>query len=366
MKVALACPTVGQTRRGYERFMTELFGLIRTEVDATLFKGGGEPRPGEVVVKHVKRTGAIARMSRGRLRYARYRLEFASFAAALWPHLRRGRFDVVHVIDPPLARPLAAMRRTLRPPYRLVFTDGGPAPFDASPYADLVHYVTPAAQQEALARGAPAGRASVLPVGVDTAGMAQPRDRDGLRREHGVGAGTFVILAVTTLNRHHKRVDFLIEEVARIPGDILLWVDASAHPDGDASLLALAKERLGPRFRHTHVASERVADLYRLADVMVSTSLHETFGMAVVEAMCAGLPVVAHDSPHFRWLVERRGHLLDMRQPGALAARLERLRDHRDELAGVADGQGAVRRFGWEAQKQGYLDLYRRAMRGGE
>ncbi len=364
MKVALVCPTVGQTRRGYERFMTELFGLIRTDVDATLFKGAGEPAPGEHVVAHMKRTGMVARMAGKRLRYTRYRLEFATFAAALWPHLLRGRFDVVHVIDPPLARPLAAMRGLVRSRYGLVFTDGGPAPFDATPYADVVQYVTPGQQQEAVARGADARKGSMLPVGVDIPGRADAADRAALRGRHGVGPGTFVILAVTSLNRHHKRVDYLIDEVARLPGDILLWIDASVHPDGDASLLELARERLGARFRHTHVASDRVGELYRLADVMVSASTYETFGMAVVEAMSAGLPVVTHDSPHFRWLVDGHGHLVDMGAAGALTGRLTYLLAHRDELRISGACDSARRRFGWGSLKEGYLDLYRRAIAG--
>lgn len=361
MKVALVCPTVGQTRRGYERFMTDLFGLIRGDVDATLFKGAGEPEPGEYVVPHMKRTGFVARMAGNRLRYTRYRLEFASFAAALWPHLLRGKFDVVHAIDPALARPLAAMRGLVRSRYGLVFTDGGPAPFDATPYADVVHYVTPAQEREAVARGAMAQKGSVLPVGVDTSALAGMPDRDALRRRHGVGPETFVILAVTSLNRHHKRVDYLIDEIAGIPGDVLLWVDASVHPDGDASLIELARSRMGARFRHTHVASEQVGELYRLADVTVSAALHETFGMSLAEAMCAGLPVVAHDSPHFRWLLDGHGHLVDMASPGTLCATLTRLRGHRDELRRPADGEGARRRFAWAGLKEGYLDLYRRA-----
>lgn len=358
------CPTVGQTRRGYERFMTDLFALVRADVDATMFKGGGEPGPGERVVPHMRRTGGVARMAGNRLRYTRYRLEFATFAAALLPHLLRGKFDVVHAIDPPLARSLAAMRGLVRPRYRLVFTDGGPAPFDATPYADVVHYVTPEQQRAALARGAPAEKGTVLPVGVDTSGMADAVDRDALRHRHGVGPGTFVILAVTSLNRHHKRVDHLIDEVARLPGDILLWIDASAHPDGDASLLDLARERLGPRFRHTHVASDRVRELYGLADVFISASLHETFGMALVEAMCAGLPVVAHDSPHFRWLLDGHGHLVDMGSRGALAGRLADLQGDRDALRKPGGSESARRRFGWGGLKEGYLDLYRRADAG--
>ena len=122
------CPTVGQTRRGYERFMTDLFATIRNDVDATLFKGGGEPAPGELVVPHMKRTGMVARLARDRMRYTRSRIEFATFAVALWPHLLRGKFDVVHAIDPALAPKLSRMRALAGSRYRFVFTDGGPAP----------------------------------------------------------------------------------------------------------------------------------------------------------------------------------------------------------------------------------------------
>ena len=366
MKVALVCPTVGQTRRGYERFMTDLFGLIRGDVDATLFKGGGEPAPGEQVVPHVKRTGIVARMAGDRMRYTRQRIEFATFAAALYPHLVRGKFDVVHAIDPALAPKLARMRRLMGRKYGFLFTDGGPAPFDATPWADVVHYVTPQQQEEAVARGAAAAKGSVLPVGVNEPPAAGAADRADLRRRHGVADETFVILAVTSLNRHHKRVDYLIDEVAGLPGDVLLWIDASVHPDGDASLLAYARERLGARFRHTHVASGEVAELYRLADVMVSASLQETFGMSLVEAMCAGLPVVAHDSAHFRWLLEDHGHLVDLAAPGALRDRLGHLMGHPQELRRPGGRESALRRFGWPSLKAGYLDLYRRAAAGAE
>ena len=359
MKVALACPTIGQTRRGYERFMAELFQLIRADIDVTLFKGAGATQPGEVIVHHVKRTGVLARLAGRRLRYASYRLEFASFALALWPHLRRGNFDIVHIIDPPLARPLAALRRWVPRPYRLVFTDGGPAPFDATPFADLVHCLTPAAERETLAVAPPGCRVTMLPVGVDARALSAATGRATLRRQHGVSADTFVILAVTTLNRYHKRVDALIEEVASLPGKVMLWLDASAYPDGDVSLLALARARLGDRFRHTHIESGQVGELYRLADVMVSASLHESFGMALVEAMCCGLPVLAHDSAHFRWLLGGSRNLIDMQVPGALGARLAHLANDRDDLHSLASPEHMLARFGWGALKPGYCALYR-------
>ncbi|MEO5693100.1 MAG: glycosyltransferase family 4 protein [Usitatibacter sp.] len=362
MKVALVSVGTGQTRRGYERFMTDLFAVLRADVDVTLFKGAGEPAPGECVVRHMKRTGTVARMAGDRMGYTRSRIEFATFAVALWPRLMGGRFDVVHVVDPPLAPKLARMRSLTRAKYGFVFTDGGPAVFDATPYADVVLYISPEQQREAIARGAAPAKGLMLPMGVDTSWMGEAVDRAALRREHGVAADTFVILAVAALNRHHKRVDYLIDEIAKVPGDIVLWIDGGVQPDGDASLLQLARDRLGGRFRHTHVPSGRVRDLYRLADVTVSAAFHESQGLALIEAMCAGLPVVAHDSPHFRWLLDGHGHLVDMAVPGALADRLVHLLGHREELRKPGDRDSARRRFGWESLKETYLDVYRRVV----
>jgi glycosyltransferase involved in cell wall biosynthesis len=362
VKVALVSVGAGQTRRGYERFMTDLFAVLRDDVDVTLFKGAGQPGPGECVVPHMKRTGIVARMAGKRLGYARSRVEFATFALALWPHLLRGKFDVVHAVDPPLAPKLARLRRLSRSKYGFVFTDGGPVPFDATPFADRVLYISPEQQRDALERGAAAAKGMMLPMGLDTSWMAEPVDRAALRREHGVAPGTFVILAVTSFNRHHKRVDYLIDEIAKVPGDILLWIDGGVQPDGDPALLALAHERLGPRFKHTHVASDKVRDLYRLADVTVSAAFHESQGLSLIEAMCAGLPVVAHDSAHFRWLLDGHGHLVDMAVPGALSGRLAYLLGHREELRKPGDRESARQRFGWESLKKTYLDVYRRAV----
>lgn len=362
MKVALVSVGAGQTRRGYERFMTDLFAVLRADVDVTLFKGAGEPAPGECVVPHMRRTGIVARMAGNRLGYTRSRMEFATFALALWPQLVRGKFDVVHAVDPPLAPKLARLRRLSRSKCGFVFTDGGPAPFDATPFADVVLYISPEQQRDALERGAAAAKGLMLPMGLDTTWMEEAVDRAALRRQHGIEPDTFVILAVAALNRHHKRVDYLIDEVAKLPGDILLWIDGGVQPDGDPALLELARERLGPRFRHTHVPSDRVRDLYRLADVTVSAAFHESQGLALIEAMCAGLPVVAHDSPHFRWLLDGNGHLVDMAMPGALADRLVHLLGHREELRKPGARESARRRFGWESLKETYMDVYRRVI----
>jgi len=338
--------------------MSDLFQRTRKNVNATLFKGAGPCRTGEQVVRHVKRTGALSRVFPNRLLYRRSQVEFATFALRLFPYLINENFDLIHFIDPQLAVYLHWMRRVTGERFSLLFTNGGPVSFECSRYADHVHCPTPTVFEETLRSGGDPVHTTMVPPGVDPEGLRTSVDRCELRKRAGISANTLVILSVTSLNRKHKRVDYLIEEVSKVDGDFLLWIDAGLHPDGDPALLQLAASRLGSRFRHTHVPSEQVKELYCLAEVMVSSSLHESFGMAIVEAMCCGLPVVTHDSDHFRWLVGTAGYFADMRFPGGLASKLLHLIQHRAELQNCVEPSRAIRRFGWDALEADYLKMY--------
>jgi glycosyltransferase involved in cell wall biosynthesis len=62
-----------------------------------------------------------------------------------------------------------------------------------------------------------------------------------------------------------------------------------------------------------------VAAAYATADVLVVTSEHEGFGVPVVEAMAAGLPVVAYDQGAVPEVLGDAGVLVSSRDPFALA-----------------------------------------------
>lgn len=341
--------------------MSDLFHAVGHDVDVHLFKGGGAQASKETVVSHVARTGALARVTGNRLRYGRYRLEFASFAVMLLPHLRRGGFDVVHVIDPPLLSHLSRLERLCPTPYRLLFTHAGPTAIEDLSRASLVHCLTPADAAEARAAGVTSHRLCELPVGIASERFLPPLDRNALRARWGVPTSRFTILCIASVNRHHKRIDYLIDEVARLKNDSLLWLDGSLHPDGDPELLRMASARLGPRFRHTHVDSDQVAELFGLTDVLVSASLHERFGMAIVEAMSASVPVLVHDTEHFRWLTRDGAHRLDMARSGAVTECLDALMRGARPMQPPQDPRSAVARFDWRALRHEYVAMYRRA-----
>lgn len=76
-------------------------------------------------------------------------------------------------------------------------------------------------------------------------------------------------------------------------------------------------EFLGPT-RHADVL-----ELMSRSDVLLHSSLEESFGVVLVEAMAMGLPVVAGKaSGAVPWVVGGGGQLVDVRQPGELSAAL--------------------------------------------
>lgn len=364
MKIAIACPGVGVVQRGFERLFADLYDLMRDQADVTLFKGGGPETETEKAPAFLRRGGAVLKVAPVHRLVGRTPLhsEALTFALGLLPHLQAGDYDVVHVIDPPLAKVLFHLRQALNLRFRLLYTEGCAMPASDYPPADHIHQIAKVTFDQAVDHGYAPGAMTLTPCGINPTRFQASAERRTLRRQAGVSDETFVILSVAALNRGHKRTHHLIDEVAAMDGDILLWMDGSLDM-GDPDLVDYARARLGNRCRITHVPSGQVGDLYRLADVMAHAAVFEAFGLALVEAAACGLPVVAHDAAHFRWLLKDAASYIDMEQPGALAGRLSRLMTDRAQLAALPRPSEMLDLYDWRALTPAYLDLYRTAAR---
>ena len=356
-RVAIVSVGIGRVQRGFERCFTDLFNTLSGDLDMTLFKSGGKRTSREKVPRLLKpATSAVRALGRlaGRQEYHR---DCVAFGLVLLPYLLHERFDVVHCIDPPLAIVLHHLKRLFRLRCRVLYTEGSATPLEHYPPVDHIHHVGSVAYRNALAYGIPASRMTLIPLGIDTERFSGRAGREEVRKAYGIPDSTFVILAISAVKRAHKRIDHLIEEVCQLQGDVLLWIDGNPE---DPSIPELARRKLARRCRITHVPSDEVPRLYRLADLLVSASLTEAFGLAVVEAMSSGIGVLAHDSPHFQWLVGDRNCLVDMSRPGVLAARLRELMQRPDMLRRRACDLGAKvrRRFDWRSLRPVYLDMY--------
>jgi glycosyltransferase involved in cell wall biosynthesis len=367
LRVALVCIGIGRFQRGFERYFSDLFEVLRGEIDITLFVGAQADGVQHVVPAGLGWLTSLAhRLPVGRVdtEYGQYKHDCLAYGLALLPALRQGRFDVVHVIDPPLAKVVERLLPWVSRRSRLMFTNGTAWPARICPRRAHIQHVQKDSYDRALADGDAPARNSLVPCGIHPERFELSATREALRQRYGVPAESFVVLVVAAVKRAHKRVDHIIEEVAQLPGDVLLWIDGKPE---DADVVALAERKLGARCRITYVPSAEVGALYKLCDVFVHAALDESFGLTVVEAMSAARPVLVHDSSHFEWLAGSSDPLVDMRKPGALAARLSAVRDGVDVAADPASVQQRAaelrRRFGWQGLRSEYLALYRELAR---
>jgi glycosyltransferase involved in cell wall biosynthesis len=105
-----------------------------------------------------------------------------------------------------------------------------------------------------------------------------------------------------------------------------------------------------------------LARLYRAADLFAFPSVKEGFGLAALEALASGLPVVASDLEVFRSFLDHDGTALlipagDSQALAAALARLAREPETRDRLRRSA--RAAVATHTWDASAAGHERLYR-------
>ena len=353
-RVALVCAGLGVVNRGFERLAADMYDLLAEELPVTLVCGGTTGRPGEVALRVPRRTEEpLARLRGGRGVSA----ELALFAARLAPSLLHGRYAVVHYLEPYLGNLLAELRRRLGLQFSLLLTDGVGMTADGSRRADWLHVVTPEAEQRVLGGGRSASSLFTIPCGIRSERFRPAVSRQEARRRLGLPAQGRILLDVAAVNRGHKRVHVLIEEAARLGDGSILLVDGSPE---DPALLELGRARLGERFQHRHVPTGDVPLLYAAADVFVHAALEEGFGLAAVEAMAAGLPVVMHDQPHFRWLIGDARQLVDWSAPGALAAGLAALPADAAERNRARAGD-----LDWQALRPAYAAMVSQVLEAG-
>ncbi|UCG24207.1 MAG: glycosyltransferase [Chloroflexota bacterium] len=184
------------------------------------------------------------------------------------------------------------------------------------------------------------------------------------RSEAGIPAAATVFTYVGRLSRE-KNIRRLVDEFAIAVGqsDNLYLLLVGAGPM-EAKLRRQAGN-LGLNRRIIlcgQVQPERVPALLAISDAFVSASVSEVHPLAVIEAMAAGTPVIAFDSPGIADIVthDRTGLLADG-TPGSLAAAMRRLAgsgEMRHRLA--AGARSAGQRYDIRFTVKRTLSLYRR------
>ncbi|MGH7527109.1 MAG: glycosyltransferase [Gemmatimonadales bacterium] len=110
---------------------------------------------------------------------------------------------------------------------------------------------------------------------------------------------------------------------------------------------------------------DRLADLYAAADLFVAPGPAETFGLAALEAMASGLPIVSVDQGGVAESVTRSGagQLYSSGDPGHLAEVAQRMLSDDPARFGALGRSFAEEHHSWDSVFQRLFDVYRRVLR---
>lgn len=229
--------------------------------------------------------------------------------------------------------------------------------------AHRVQVVSNATKQELIDElGLAPEKIDVVHNGLGMRDVDAPTPEHELRARFELGAAPVVLSVSAALP--HKNLDRLLEAFARLEdGDPLLVL--VGHAGRVQERLAAHARELGieRRVRFTGwVSDEDVEGLYRLARVFAYPSLHEGFGMPVLEAMRRGLPVACSNTTSLPEVAGDAAELFDPRDVDAIAAAIGKLlADDRRRAELVERGTRRAAEFGWDRTARAAFASYERA-----
>ncbi len=195
--------------------------------------------------------------------------------------------------------------------------------------ADCIIASTPEERLQMIRHcGATAGQVRVIPCGIDLK-LFKPHDRQQARTKLGIGYQEPVVLFVGRLDPF-KGPDVLLRSAAlmRTKTQIVI-VGGKSASDKDTQLLKELAIQLKISKRVHFIGAQpqhKLPPIYSAADVTVIPSYHESFGLAAVESLACGTPVVATRAGGLKTIVQNNttGYLVP-RCPGFFAERLDTL-----------------------------------------
>lgn len=193
------------------------------------------------------------------------------------------------------------------------------------------------------------------PLAISEAEEQELRDRYGLTRPFLMHTGGF---------ESRKNVKGLIEAFAMLPSrrDYQLAIVCSPNDEEREVIMAhAAKAGLcpGELVITGFVPEKDLVTLYNLCHLFVFPSLHEGFGLPVLEAMASGAPVISSNISGIPEVIGRSDALFDASRPAAIAKAVARVladEGFRQELR--SHGQRQARLFSWDESARRALEAF--------
>jgi alpha-1,6-mannosyltransferase len=207
-------------------------------------------------------------------------------------------------------------------------------------------------------------RLHVCPMGVDYEAFAGSNGAGGLRQELlgrvGGGERTVLLLYAGRLSKE-KNLLVLPRVMAKLVGNVgadYRLVIAGDGPFGDALRESLEEHAPGRSLFLGHCEREKLRELYHAADVFIHPNPREPFGIAPLEAMAAGLPLVAPASGGVLTYANEENAWLCENSAEGFSVAIESVSDGGIRGEKIVRARRTAEEFSWTRVTGNYFQLY--------
>jgi glycosyltransferase involved in cell wall biosynthesis len=304
MRVALVGDEYYPDGGGAARYAFELsLQLVKLGIEAVVITHAhpGQPEEEEIAGVKIKRVQGLVLNNP-------HRAASPFLFRRCHKYILDGKFDVVHGLDVYSSMALMVIRfahrhqipcvltcHTVMDPSFLIFMQR--LLRWAFIKVDRLIAVSRASTRFSRSLGFPERRITIVPNGVDLSYFNVEIDTVAMREELGIGDEPLVVTASRLIKR--KSPDLLVSAFARVlkvVPDAKLVIAGSGREEDNLSRQIKDLNIINSVFMVGELSKEKVAQLMAAADVFVLPSKMESFGLSLLEASAAGVPVVCSNA----------------------------------------------------------------------
>jgi glycosyltransferase involved in cell wall biosynthesis len=206
---------------------------------------------------------------------------------------------------------------------------------------------------------------SVVPLAVDC--QFQPlseREKLSFRNAYSISPNTTCIVHIGTVEQR-KNIPTILRVVGFLRDSgvpVHFWKVGESFSDVQASLI----KELGIEDIVTYLGrsdKSTLIQIYNAADVLLSPSLYEGFGLTILEAMRCGTPVISSNTSALPEVAGDAAVLVDPLDVHSIAEAIMRIRDdaaYREQL--ICKGLGRANHFSWASVAGQAAEIYKQVV----
>lgn len=345
--ILFLCTGLGRVNRGFEQYISGLAGQLRQAaipgLQMEVWTGGTWQMEGiksRRIAHFHRRHWLVANTAQPFL------WEQRSFFVGMVPALLRHRPAAIYLGEYQLYCYLYKLRAALGLRFSLVLYTGGqaiPGLFDAQ--RDYVHHVTDAYLREC--RHIPASRQWLLPHFIHEDFEYNPAAIAAIKQQ---ASGKKIVLSVGLLDKQTKQMHLLIEAVSQLTEPVYLILLGEESDDTAGLRQQVAAANMSHQVLMQQVPHTQLGNWYKAADLFVLCSPKESFGLAMVEALYHGLPVVCMPFKEAKFVLQQHAYFNGMYNAKDLAQAIQQVLDKGLPAADVTTRQLFVQQqYSWHA-----------------